>query len=655
MKISSSSSVCFLFVFMMTIMLSDHVIGGHIANSKIKKIVVLMEENRSYDHMLGWNPAGNGLKGSEYNLVNTSNPSSKRVYVDKLQPMIAPCGPDHGTLATTYKIFGADALSRNDTSVAGMSGFAEWEGLIGKASTNYCDVMSMLTPAHIPVMTALVQEYASMDRFFASHPGPTWPNRMFMLSGTSAGSTETFAFYRDQPGVLFPQETIFDQLAKEGFTWRNYYNDTPWELFMQSIAHNPENLVSLEQFFVDARDGLLPDFSWINPRSGINVTTMQGSNDQHPDHDISLGELHYKAIYEALRSSPHWNETLLIVTYDEHGGYFDHVPTPLNVPPPGDGETSYPDGDFLFDRLGIRMPTLLISPWIPKGLIVSAPPDAQKPYPNSEYSLTSIIATVRKLFGMTSPPLTKRDAWSATFEHLFNLTSPRDDCPFHLPDAAPLLPQFSPDLEAKQPLNGLQQHIMTVHAHLAGVPFPSHITRQGEMSEWAHHHFQKHKTATIAWKKSKMDSPYTLLIRNSGDGPFLKHTWDVNRSQNVPFFTISLRNSSLCLSYSTLSSGSLLGVSDCYPSATPSLNRDTQQQWLWDDDATVRPYADRTYCMTNAIDKMPVGDQRVFLTLCDGSVEQHWAWYGPAAGNGDSGYIYYGDGAVNQLGIIATE
>ena len=117
----------------------------------------------------------------------------------------------------------------------------------------------------------------------------------------------------------------------------------------------------------------MPSFSWINPRSGINVTTGVDSNDQHPDHDVSAGEQFIKDIYEALRASPAWSETLFVVTYDEHGGFYDHV-APLKAPPPNDGETSYPDPGFKFDRLGVRIPTILVSPWIKKGTILSRTP-----------------------------------------------------------------------------------------------------------------------------------------------------------------------------------------------------------------------------------------------------------------------------------------
>ena len=125
---------------------------------------------------------------------------------------------------------------------------------------------------------------------------------------------------------------------------------------------------------------------------------------------MRAGEQYIKDIYEALRSSPQWNESLLVITYDEHGGFFDHVAPPqTGVPPPGDGETSYPTEDFAFDRLGLRVPTLLVSPWIRPGTVVSSPPDKAKPTPSSEFDLTPILASTRKLLGMKSVgPLTDR-------------------------------------------------------------------------------------------------------------------------------------------------------------------------------------------------------------------------------------------------------
>jgi phospholipase C len=622
-------------------------------SQKIKNVVVLMEENRSFDHMFGWYPGVNGLTGREWNPVDTTVPNSRRIYVDKLQPMIAPCDPDHGTTATTYKIFGAKAVERGDFTNASMIGFVEWEGHNGNANTNYCAVMSMLTPNHIPVLSSLAANFALMDHAFAAHAGPTWPNRLFMLSATSAGLTETGPWYRDQVGRLFPQKTIFDQLTEEGLTWRNYYNDTPWELFLSAIAHHPENLASMDQFFADARNGKLPAFSWINPRSGINVTLKLGSNDQHPDHDIALGEQYYKDIYEALRASPQWNQTLLVITYDEHGGYYDHVPTPLNVPPPGDGESSYPEKGVLFNRLGVRLPFLLISPWIPKGIVVSKPPAPQKPANNSEYDLTSIIATTRKLLGMRSGPLTHRDAWAATFEHVLSLKEPRTDCPLHLPPAPPPSLSYSPEREARMPPNDLQKHLLTIHAHLSGKEYPAHLTAQGQVSEWMQDQFRIHAEQTKQWKASKAHptaSGYALLCGPAAASDWADQHWNVNAGKSVRYNTVSLRKlSHLCLDYGSAKPkvGGLVGVANCYPSANPDTNRDPAQQWYWRDDATVRPAADPSLCLTTSLLE---NDPRMRLQRCSGGVEQHWAWHGPAPGEGDGGDIFLGDD-TNGLGV----
>ena len=130
---------------------------------------------------------------------------------------------------------------------------------------------------------------------------------------------------------------------------------------MESIAHSPENLKNMNTFYSDARKGNLPSYAWINPRSGVNMTTGEGSQDQHPDHDVAFGERYIKDIYEALRASPQWNETLFVITYDEHGGFYDHVQPPVDIPAPGDKETSYPDAGYDFTKLGVRIPTVLVS------------------------------------------------------------------------------------------------------------------------------------------------------------------------------------------------------------------------------------------------------------------------------------------------------
>jgi len=618
-------------------------------DGRIKHVVVLMLENRPFDHLFGWMEGVDGLTGDEYNLVEPNNPNSAKVFVDNKAPELNQCDPCHATPCTTQKLFGTDASTLS--GIADMGGFVSYQN--SSAKQNYCNVMSGFPPTKVPVMTALAKEYAIMDRFFASHPGPTWPNRMFTLTGTSAGSTETSVWYHGKTGQLYPQRTIYDQVEEAGLNWKNYFNDTPWELILEKVAHSPHNLHPLDQFYKDAEQGSLPSFSWINPRSGMNVTTGLGSNDCHPDHSIALGEAYVKDIYEALRASPAWEETLFVLTFDEHGGFFDHVvPPSQGIPPPGDGEESYPDPDFLFDRLGIRVPTLLISPWIKKGTVLTHPPDAAKPAANSEYDLTSIIASTRKLLGMQTGPLTDRDAWSATFDHaLFELTEPRTDCPEHLPEAlAPELPKHGVEREAEQDqqLNDLQSDIASVLHRLGGRMSDASASAdasedkdegeyprvQGQLSQWLVDQFEQHQGQTKQWLSSKgvglEHAVVQAKVRDKYVGPYEDDTWNLNGAKfgsldntyidsTAPYITLSTRqlkhsilgkdgkskrDNPYCLDAGEGTAGSTVTASVCYPSRDPDTNRDPMQHFVLHGDGTLRlynPAGEDNLCVTNTV------------------------------------------------------
>ena len=176
--------------------------------------------------------------------------------------------------------------------------------------------------------------------------------------------------------------------------------------------------------------------------------------------DVSEGQKLFKRVYEILRKSPLWNDTLLLITYDEHGGFYDHVPTPLDGIPNPDGLVSE-DPPFTFDRLGVRVPTVAISPWIPKGLVVHEPTDG--PTPTSHYDHASIPATIRKLFNI-SEPLTARDAWSAPFDHILSLSEPRTDCPMTMPDV-PFSLRHQPQ-DGMAPVTELQKEFVLLASSL---------------------------------------------------------------------------------------------------------------------------------------------------------------------------------------------
>ena len=631
---SATRSLC---VFL-GLVLSVSCIGIGAAHT-IKHVVVVMEENRSFDHILGLRKGVDGVLPvhSHYNYVNPRTKQGKVLSGDTAQ-QVAPCDPDHSLPATTAKIFGVSAAANNNLTDPCMCGFVEWEA---KSHSDNCEVLNSLAPEAVPIINQMADEFALFDKFHASVPGPTWPNRLFFMCATSGGLTETSSpWFQEREGVLFPMRTIFDQLSEVGRTWKNYVNDTPWELFVETIAHNPENVVSMDAFYRDAREGTLPDFSFINPRIGLNMTTGLGSNDQHPDHDVSLGERFYKDIYEAVRAGPAWNDTLLIVTYDEHGGFYDHVAPPADVPAP-DAYPSYPD-KFDFRRGGIRIPTLLLSPWVPKGLLLSDPPAAQKPAANSVYELTSIMATVRKLFRMEHVgPLTKRDAWAATFEHVFDmLPSPRTDCPMHLREPVP--PTLPPAEEARKPLNGLQVHIAKVHAHLSGVDFPHHITEQKHVSAWVQDRFRKHSDNVMQWKRSKASQEYALLCE-SAPVVGVNHTavsikWDMaTKSATSAIKTVLPNNGgSWCFDSAGAAVGVPVGVSRCLAS-------DPKQQWSLNTNLELVPVSNPGLCVTVHCIGNTNLYTRVTYESCKGTLNQHFAYEGEAPGQMDnSGAIVEG-------------
>lgn len=411
----------------------------------IKNIVVLVLENRSFDHMLGWmkqslNLSINGLTGSECNPSSTHDPKSPPVCVSSDAQFIDP-DPGHSFEEVYQQVFGSG-------KVPSMSGFVQQALSI---SQNLSDtVMKGFKPENLPVFTALVREFSAFDRWFSSVPGPTQPNRLFVYSATSRGSVGNDKFRLFQG---YPQKTIFDSLVEDGLDFGVYFKNIPTTFFYRNLRklRYISRFHWFETFKEHAKQGRLRNLSVIEPRYFDLVGS--GADDDHPSHDVANGQKLVKEVYEALRSSPQWNGSLLIITYDEHGGFYDHVKTPYVGVPSPDGNKGPGPFFFGFDRLGVRVPTIMVSPWIKKGtgkflfgLMVetcvkllarldSSVVDAVVSRPNgpsmtSEFEHSSIPASIKKIFNLRSPFLTKRDAWAGTFEHLFSqLDTPRTNCP----------------------------------------------------------------------------------------------------------------------------------------------------------------------------------------------------------------------------------
>jgi len=421
----------------------------------IKQWIVVMMENRSFDHMLGFlkalNPEIEGLDGTESNPYNPFDPNSPRVKVNPYSPDIDP-NAGHSLDATTEEVFGGANMT--NVTVPPMSGFVAAAESMTKGWGP--EVMSCFNHTSLPILSTLAMEYTLFDHWHSSLPGPTEPNRAFLQSCSSNGVTD------NDPETLtlgFPQRTIYQNLMAGGLNWTVWYEEFPTALFMRQIRDYPFNFATLESFYSACEDGTLPDYSFVEPRYFSVLDELLG-NDQHPNHEISQGELFLKNIYEAVRASPQWDSTALIITYDEHGGYYDHVPTPLNIPNP-DGIVST-DPPFDFKRSGIRVPTIVVSPWVEKGRVIHRPVNG--PTPTSEYEHCSIAATMKKIYNLPQF-LNNRDAWAAPFDDIFDLSAPRTDCPQTLPD---IFPSLEKPNQPDNPLHDLQVSMLRIANYLTG-------------------------------------------------------------------------------------------------------------------------------------------------------------------------------------------
>lgn len=416
--------------------------SSSIIKGPIKTIVVLVMENRSFDHMLGWmkklDPSIDGVTGQEFNPLSLTDPNSPLVYFKDHAEFVDP-DPGHSFQAIREQIFGAGSEAIN-ADPPPMSGFAAQAETI--APNLSATVMSGFRPEVIPTYASLAQEFAICDRWFASVPASTQPNRLFVHSATSHGATSN-----NQASLTagFPQRTIFDNIYDAGLSFAIYFQNLPSVLFYRNLRQlkyvdkfRPYGL----WFKHDAKAGTLPNYVVIEQRYFDVIGAA--ANDDHPSHDVTEGQKLVKEVYETLRASPQWNEILFVVTYDEHGGFFDHVPTPTHSVPSPDNIVGPPPFNFAFNRLGVRVPTLLISPWINKGTVLHEP--TSRPMPTSQFEHSSLPATVKKLFNLPSEYLTQRDAWAATFDNLFyDRSTPRTDCPEVLPSSPWSLRHTPPD------------------------------------------------------------------------------------------------------------------------------------------------------------------------------------------------------------------
>ncbi|GES62749.1 phosphoesterase superfamily protein [Aspergillus terreus] len=414
--------------------------------SHIKNVVILVMENRSLDNLLGGqtipgleNPVNNGPFCNPFNITDPSQGlacSAAKDFDSILND------PDHAIYGNNFEFYGEFTPDNNAIASGRLTptqqGFVHEQMRLYQKKANKTElatqVMHYYTEEQVPVLTTLVQNYLTFNHWHSDIPGNTNPNRAALVSGTSYGHGLNDAAFNNHE---FPQRSIFQQLTETGHSWINYVDpkggtgpDAGYFSWTYE-TNNQDKIQPLANFYTDAAAGKLPELTYINP-SCCGV----GTNSMHPSGLISDGEALIKGVYEALRSGPQWNNTLFILSFDESGGFHDHVPPPLAPRPDNLTFTlATPNGQnytFPFNRLGGRIPTLLISPWVSKGFVEQKGTNAKGQ--TVSYSATSILRTLGYLWDFE--PFNPRVEGAASFEHLIS-SHARKDTPASLPEAVP--------------------------------------------------------------------------------------------------------------------------------------------------------------------------------------------------------------------------
>jgi phospholipase C len=315
----------------------------------------------------------------------------------------------------------------------------------------------------MPVLSTLASQFAVANAWYSSLPGPTWPNRFFIHAATSGGLTESPSDQEVVRGYSFDAGTIYDRLDQAGLDWRIYHDGLPQTAGIQSLRVEyidplTEKFRDMKYFASDVAAGRLPHYVFIEPDYDTGNNYL-GGNSMHPLNDVRRGEDLIRSVYETVRNSGYWTNTMVIITFDEHGGFYDHCFPPASVPTGDDYRYATPGRAFGFDRYGIRVPNVIISAYTAPGTILDGLNN-----PNLVFDHASVLATAELRYGLK--PLTERDKNANTFVAALNLADARTNAPAKLPisppDASVATPAIPPAAQATSPLSDNQQSFLAL-------------------------------------------------------------------------------------------------------------------------------------------------------------------------------------------------
>jgi phospholipase C len=435
----------------------------------IKNVFVLMLENHSFDNMFALSGISgiraattdnsNSYGGTPYNVHSPAPASMVSDPGHEFTDVVAQlCGPGQ-----TYPSGGPYPPINNSGFAANFATSTTEGPPSPPPAGNIGDIMACFaTPSELPIIYQLATQFTLCDQWFSSLPGPTWPNRYFVHGASSAGldhspSTKQMAEWESifSKGFIYPHGSIYDALTAANISYGLFIDtsgSTVGGIPQVSSIHNIHYLdVSSLDDFVAALQSSNPtpypyQYTFIEPNYGdITNGSYEGGSSQHPMDGVANGEQLIQTVYEAIRNSNVWGNSLLIITYDEHGGFYDSYAPPSAPQPNDNSPTTLNQFGFNFEQLGVRVPAVIVSPWVAAGV------------DHTVYDHSSVLATVEEIFGLKQ--LTERDGDANNLLQLITDTL-RTDCPTSLGRPAAVA--------ARPPITAAQQMILDQQPLLAG-------------------------------------------------------------------------------------------------------------------------------------------------------------------------------------------
>jgi len=419
----------------------------------IDNVFVLMLENHSFDNIFAFS----GIKGIQAATTSDTNSFGGHPYpVYSTAPWAMPTDPGHEFLDVLTQLCGPPSSKPPPQSWTSYQqpitngGFVDsyatttseapwWDPHEKPSSTERGEIMACFdTLTQLPVIHALASNFAICDAWHSSLPGPTWPNRFFVHGASSAGWTASPGIHNIigwnyVDGFTYPSgASIYDKLNQKAMGWRVYQDEqgaksgaVPQVLSLKGVGN--DDIHDFKTFAQDVQGPYPYAYTFIEPNYGDTaLETYKDGSSQHPMDSVQNGEALIKATYEAIRNSPLWASSLLIITYDEHGGFYDSV-APQAAPPPNDGSgagtSSINETGFPFNLFGVRVPAVIVSPQIAAATVDHTP-----------YDHASVSATLHAIFATGT--MTARDAAANSVTSLLTVYPPRTDCPKTLPQVA---------------------------------------------------------------------------------------------------------------------------------------------------------------------------------------------------------------------------